>query len=287
MLKREWFRARASIQRFEGGFASISVPVGNPLEFCITQFGRCHRRPVDDRSSYLQCAQIALSKSASRKISRRNRKLLLIKRSQVIGQRADLFQLRGSSSYGLADMGKRYEFGCGSDGAWLELVQRVSGAVVLSRRRAHSTVAHCRLCRSLKEPQLELIFLGECPGLDAAFAQIAGKLRGKTMEGEHAPRVYKINIANQVGVVRVIGERKSSVNLVAIDRIRIDCPATDYCDTFARNSFQHGRSICAGWADENLPRNIIRVVADVFAKRLAELLVNTRHLVNRAMQHRC
>ena len=107
------------------------------------------------------------------------------------------------------------------------------------------------------------------------------------MEGEHAPGLHKIDIANQVVVISVIGKGKSSVNLVAIDRIRIDRPATDHCDTFARNSFQHSRSICTGWADENFPRNIIRVVADVFAKRLAELLVNTRHLVNRAMQHRC
>ena len=132
-------------------------------------------------------------------------------------------------------MGKRREFGCCSDGAWLELVRPVSGAVVLGRRHARSTVAHCGLCRScsLKEPQLELIFLGECPGLDAAFAQIAGKLRSETMEGEHTPGLHEIDVPNQVVVISVIGERKSSVNLVAIDRIRIDRPATDHRDTFA------------------------------------------------------
>ena len=131
--------------------------------------------------------------------------------------------------------------------------------------------------------QLELIFFRQRPGLDAAFAQIAGKLCGETMEGEHAPGLYEIDVANQIVVVSVIRERKSRVNLVAIDRVRIDCPATNYRDTFARNTFQHARSICARWADENFSRDIIRVVANVFAKQLAELLVNTRHLIDRAV----
>src|SRR5437870_13641052 len=101
------------------------------------------------------------------------------------------------------------------------------------------------------------------------------------MEGEHAPGLHKIDIANQVVVTSVIGKGKSSVNLVAIERIRNDRPATDHCDTFARKSFQHSRSICIGWVDEYFPCNIIRVVADVFAKRLAESLLTARHLVNR------
>ena len=89
-------------------------------------------------------------------------------------------------------MGKSREFGCCSDGAWLEVVGRVSRAVVLDGRHARSTVAQCRLCRyrSLEEPQLELIFLGQCPGLDAAFAEIAGKFCGKTVEGKHPPGLH-------------------------------------------------------------------------------------------------
>ena len=114
LLEREWFSAGAFIQRFEGGFARISVPAGNAVESCVTQFRRCHHRAVDDRSSYLQCAQIALGKSVARKINRRNGKLFSIEPPQVICKQADFFQLCGSRGNGFANIGKCREFGVGS-----------------------------------------------------------------------------------------------------------------------------------------------------------------------------
>src|SRR5436190_23207334 len=103
------------------------------------------------------------------------------------------------------------------------------------------------------------------------------------MEGEHAPGLYEIDVANQIVVVSVIRKRKSRVNLVAIDRVRIDCPATNHRDTFARNTFQHARSICSRWADENFFSDIICVDANVFAKKLVVLLVYTLHMIDRIM----
>ena len=114
LLEREWFREGAFIQRFEGRFARISVPAGNATESCVTQFRRCLYRAVDDRSSYLQCAQIALGKSVARKINRGNGKLLLIEPPQVICKQADFFQLCGSRGNGFANIGKCREFGFGS-----------------------------------------------------------------------------------------------------------------------------------------------------------------------------
>ena len=115
--------------------------------------------------------------------------------------------------------------------------------------------------------------------------KIARKLGGETMEGEHAPGPHKIDIANQVVVISVVRERKSSINLIAINRVGISRPATDHRNAFVRNFFQHARSICAGWTDEDFSRDIIHVVAHVFTERLAELFVDAGHLIDGAVQH--
>src|SRR5438046_6557875 len=93
LLEREWFREGAFIQRFEGRFARISVPAGNATESCVTQFRRCLYRAVDDRSSYFQCAQIALGKSVARKINLGNGNLLLIERLNIICKEAVFFPI--------------------------------------------------------------------------------------------------------------------------------------------------------------------------------------------------
>ena len=135
------------------------------------------------------------------------------------------------------------------------------------------------------QAQFHLIFFRERPGLDAAFAQIARKLGGETMEGEHAPGPHKIDIAKQVVVISVVRKRKSGINLIAINRVGISRPATDHRNAFVRNFFQHARSICAGWTDEDFSRDIIHVVAHVFTERLAELFVDAGHLIDGAVQH--
>ena len=106
------------------------------------------------------------------------------------------------------------------------------------------------------------------------------------MERQHAPGLYEFDIANQVVVVSVIGECKGRVNLIAIDCVWVDRPSTDHRDAFARNFFQHVRMIRAGWADQNFSSNIVSVVAKIFAKRLAKLLVDAGHPINRTVEHR-
>ena len=59
------------------------------------------------------------------------------------------------------------------------------------------------------------------------------------MERKHAFRPHKIDITNEIVVIGVIRKRKYGVNLIAIDRIRVDPPATNHGDTFARDLLQH------------------------------------------------
>ena len=106
------------------------------------------------------------------------------------------------------------------------------------------------------------------------------------MQREYALRLHQIDITKQIVVIGVIGKRKGGVDLITINRVRIDRPAADHGDAFARNFFQHARSIRARRTDQNFARDVVGVVAHVFAKRLAELLVDARHLKNRAVQHR-
>ena len=83
----------------------------------------------------------------------------------------------------------------------------------------------------------------------------------------------------------MVRERKCCVNLIAIDGIWVDGPATNHRHAFAWNSFQHVRPIRAGRADQNFSCNIIRPVTLVFTKRLPQLFVDARHLVNGAVEH--
>ena len=105
------------------------------------------------------------------------------------------------------------------------------------------------------------------------------------MEREYALGLHKIDVANQIIVIGVIGKRKGGIDLITINRIGIDCPAAQHRDAFARNFFQHARAARAGRANENFSGHVAGLVTDVFTKRLAELLVNARHLKNGAMQH--
>ncbi len=134
--------------------------------------------------------------------------------------------------------------------------------------------------------QLHLIFLAQCPGFDAAPAEITGKLGGKPVERKYSPWLYQFDVANQIVIIRVIRERKCGIDPVTIDRIWIDRPTTDYRNASLRDFFQHLRAIRARWANQNFPCNIIRIVPYVLAKRLAELLVDARHSINRAVEHR-
>ena len=97
--------------------------------------------------------------------------------------------------------------------------------------------------------ELELIFLIQCPGFDAARSEIAGKLSGETMERKHSPWLYQFDVADQIVIIRVIRERKCSVDAVTIDGIWIDSPTADQGHASARDFFQHLRAIRAGWAN--------------------------------------
>src|SRR4029077_13644971 len=100
------------------------------------------------------------------------------------------------------------------------------------------------------------------------------------MERKHSLWLYQFDVANQIVIIRVVRERKCSIDSVAIDRIWIYRPTADHCYAPLRQSFQHLRAIRAWWADQNFACNIIRVVPHVLAKRLAELLVDPSHSIN-------
>ena len=106
------------------------------------------------------------------------------------------------------------------------------------------------------------------------------------MECEDAFRLHKIDISNQIVVVRMIGKREGGIDLIAIDCIRIDCPTGDHRNAFARNFLDHRRMACARRTDKHLAGDVVFVVTHVFAERLTELFVNARHLINGTVQHR-
>ena len=127
---------------------------------------------------------------------------------------------------------------------------------------------------------------GQRPCFHAAIAQIARELGGESMQREHALRLDKIDIAQQIVVIGVIGKREGGVDLITIDGVRIDRPAADHGDAFARNFLEHARTVRARRTNQDFAGDFVRVVAHVFAKRLAELLVDARHLKDGAVQHR-
>ena len=143
-----------------------------------------------------------------------------------------------------------------------------------------------RVLANRPQRELQLILLRQRPGIDSAIPQVAREFRRESVQREHAFRFHQLYVANQIVVISVIRERKGRVDLVAIDRVRIDRPATNHRDAFARNFLKHARSIRARRADENFAGNIVGVVAQVFAKRLAELFVDARHPMDGAVQHR-
>src|SRR5262249_9889982 len=133
--------------------------------------------------------------------------------------------------------------------------------------------------------QFHLVLFSECPGFDAAPSQIAGERSGKAVKGKYSLWLNKLDVPNQIVIIGMVRKRKCCVNVIAIDGIWIDGPATDHRHAFAWNSFQHMRSIGAGRANQNFSCNIIRLVTYIFAKRLAELFVDACHLVNGPMEH--
>src|SRR5690349_24896588 len=111
--------------------------------------------------------------------------------------------------------------------------------------------------------EFHLVLFSQCPGFDAARAQIAGKCSGESVKRKYSARPDKIHVPNQIVVVGMVRKRKCSVNLIAIDGIWIDSPATKHRYAFAWDSFQHARPIRAGRTDQNLSCNIIGPVTPV------------------------
>src|SRR5437762_12862566 len=85
------------------------------------------------------------------------------------------------------------------------------------------------------QTQLELVLCTESPSLHTAFAQVACKLNGEPVKSEHPFGLDEIDVPKQVVVISVIREGKRGVNLVAIDRIWIDCPASGHGHALVSN----------------------------------------------------
>ena len=68
--------------------------------------------------------------------------------------------------------------------------------------------------------------------------------------------------------------------------IRIDGPTADHRDALVPNFLEHLGTVRTRRTDQHFARDRVRLVALVFTKRLAELLVDPRHLKNGAVQHR-
>ena len=150
------------------------------------------------------------------------------------------------------------------------------------RRKRH---ARTRTLPGFKS-QLQLVFLTQGPRFDAPLAQIAREFRGESVQCQDALRIYQFDITHEVVVIRVIGERKRGVDLITIDRARLHRPAADHRYLFLADLLQHLGTDHVRRADQDFAGDIVRVVALVFTKRLAELLVDLRHPVNGAVQHR-
>src|SRR5438094_9255350 len=104
------------------------------------------------------------------------------------------------------------------------------------------------------------------------------------MERKHSPGLYELNVADQIVIIRVIRERKCCVDLVPINRVWVDGPATHHRHAFVWKSFQHVRPIRAGWTAEDSSRNIVRVATHVSAKLLTEPPIDARYPINRPMR---
>ena len=124
------------------------------------------------------------------------------------------------------------------------------------------------------------------PRFHATIAQITRELGRESMQGQDTLRLNQFHVAQEIGVIRVIRKRKGRIDLIAIDRVRIDRPTTDHRDAFVWNFLEHLGTVRARRTNQHLARDRIRLVALVFAKRLAELLVDPRHLMDGAVQHR-
>ena len=83
----------------------------------------------------------------------------------------------------------------------------------------------------------------------------------------------------------MVGKREHGIHLVSVNRPGIDRPAADHGHALARDLLEDARPLRARRTDQHLAGNVIRVVARVWAERLAELLVNAGHGEDGVVQH--
>ena len=79
-----------------------------------------------------------------------------------------------------------------------------------------------------------MVLLAQSPRFDAAVAQIAREFRREAVQRQDALWLHQLDVAPQIIVIGVIGKRKSGIDLVAVDGVRLDCPTADHRDALVR-----------------------------------------------------
>src|SRR5438128_7383478 len=69
-----------AIEHIKRSFAGVAMAVSNASKFCVADFCRAAKGPINNGATHLQRAQIGLGKSMTGKINRGNRESLIIER---------------------------------------------------------------------------------------------------------------------------------------------------------------------------------------------------------------
>ena len=130
-----------------------------------------------------------------------------------------------------------------------------------------------------------MIILAHGPRLDAPIAQRPGELLGEAVEREHALRLHRLDEAQEIRVIRVVGKGKRGVALIPEDRAGIHGPARDDGGASAGNLTEKSRTAGLRWTDHDVSRDLVRVEAAVGRKRDPEFVVDARQPQRLRVQH--
>src|SRR6516165_7709806 len=99
--------------------------------------------------------------------------------------------------------------------------------------------------RRSRKRQFQLMIFTKATSLNSSAPQIFGKFTSKPMNGEHPFRVHQIDVSKEINIIGVVGERKSSIALVAMDCARLESSSRQYGSSTIFDLLYESRSICA------------------------------------------
>src|SRR6202007_1332912 len=94
----------------------------------------------------------------------------------------------------------------------------------------------------------------------------------------------QLHIAEQIGIVRVIRQRKCSIALVTMNSTRIECPTCKNSGPTRLNTLDESRAIHMRRAKQNAAGKIISPIKTKWRQVMKFVVIDLRHLIDAGMQ---